>query len=355
MTSCLKQLNWGLLTTLVVAATPVTGDSLKPYTVVNTAQFMGTGGIDYVFADSEARRLYVPRGNSILVFDLDTLKATGEIPNTGGRGVAVDSASHHGFSSSNPISMFDTQSLAVLKKIEVQGGPDGILFEPFSRRIFVFSHRQPNATILDPVDGAIVGTLDLDGAPEQAVSDGAGHLFVDIEDKDKVAVVDVKTLKVTAQYGLDGKGGTPAGLGLDARNGILFVMCRNPAHCVVLSTTDGRILATLPIGKGTDGGGFNPKTMEAFSSQGDGTLTILHETNPTTFEVTQTVITKARAKTSTLDTKKNQIVLVTTEPAPPPAGFPPESVPPGPGGSDGQRRGGGRGGPGFLDILVVGR
>jgi hypothetical protein len=358
MASFVRRLNLGLLAVVAASSATLTGQSLKPYSVVNTVQFMGTGGIDYVFADSEARRLYVPRGNNLLVFDLDTLKSAGEIPDTGGRGVAVDPASHHGFSSSNPVSMFDTRTLQVLKKIEVQGGPDGILFEPYSRHVFVFSHRQPNATILDPMDGSIVGTLDLDGAPEQAASDGAGHLYVDIEDKDKVAVVDVKTLKVTAQYGLEGKGGTPAGLGLDAKNGILFVMCRNPANCVVLSASDGKILATLPIGKGSDGGGFNPVTMEAFSSQGDGTLTIIHETNPTTFEVTQTVTTKSRAKTCTLDTKKNQIVLITTEPAPPPAGSPPEAVPAapgGPGGPDGQRRGGGRGGPGFLDILVVGR
>src|SRR6185295_17984734 len=117
---------------------------------------------------------------------------------------------------------------------------------------------------------------------------------------------------------LAGKGGTPAGLALDRKNHILFAFCRNPATAVILGADDGKILATLPIGKGTDGGGFNPNTLEAFSSQGDGTLTIIKENSPTSFEVEQTVQTKPRAKTCTLDTKNNQIVLITTEPAPAP-------------------------------------
>ena len=184
-------------------------------------------------------------------------------------------------------------------------------------------------------------------------------LYVDIEDKDNVAVVDVKTLQVTAHYDLGGKGGGPAGLGLDVKNHILFAMCHNPQTCVVLNADDGTIITTLPIGRGVDGGGFNPTTIEAFSSQGDGTLTIIKENSPTSFEVEQTVQTKSRAKTCTLDTKKNQIVLITTEPATAPQTA---ATTPSPAGADqpgGGRRGGrgdgGRGGPALLDILVVGR
>jgi len=329
----------------------------EPYKIVNSTQTMGTGGIDYVYADNDGRRLYVPRGAQILVFDLDTLKAVGAITNSGGHGVAVDPKSHHGFSSRNPITMFDTKTLETIKTIQVEGGPDGILFEPATERVYVFSHRAPNVTVIDPKDGAIMGTIDLGGAPEQAASDENGHVYVDIEDQDNIAVVDAKTLKVTAHYSLEGKGGGPAGLGLDAKNHILFAMCHNPSTCVVLSADDGKILATLPIGKGTDGGGFNPNTMEAFSSQGDGTLTIIKESGPTSFEVEQTVETKARAKTCTLDSKHNHIILITTEPAPAAAGAaaaPPATPPPG-GEQGGGRRRGGRGGPGFLDILVVGR
>src|SRR5260221_264150 len=182
----------------------------KPYKVVNTVQVMGTGAIDYVYADNDSRRLYVPRGNPILVFDLDTLKSVGTITNASrARGVAVDPKSHHGFCSSSPVVMWDSKTLETIKTIDVQGGPDGILFEPSTERIYVFSHRAPNVTVIDAKDGSVAGTIELGGAPEQAASDGKGHLYVDLEDKDQIAVVDVKTLKVTAHYDLGGKGHAP--------------------------------------------------------------------------------------------------------------------------------------------------
>jgi hypothetical protein len=339
----------GLLTSIASNQTVL---AAEPYKIINSSQLMGSGGIDYVYADNEGRRLYVPRGGQILAFDLDTLKAVGALTNTGGHGVAVDPKTHHGFSSSSPVSMFDTQNLELIKKIETQGRPDGIFFEPLTSRVYVFSHSQPNATLLDPADGSIVGTIDLGGAPEQAASDENGHLYVDIEDKASIAVVDVKTLKVTAHYDLAGKGAGPAGLGLDAKNHILFAMCREPATCVVLSADDGKILTTLPIGNGSDSGGFNPNTMEAFSSQRDGTLTIIKENSPTSFEVEQTVQTKQGAKTCTLDTKNNRIVLIAVERTPEPAGGGTAATPPT---SEGRPRGGRGGGPGLLNILAVGR
>jgi DNA-binding beta-propeller fold protein YncE len=331
----------------------------ESYKIINSSQTMGTGGIDYVYADNDGRRIYVPRGNQILVFDLDTLKSVGAITNSGGHGVVVDPVSHHGFSSRNPITMFDTTTLETIKTIEVEGGPDGIFFEPATQRVYVFSHRAPNVTVINPKDGSIVGTIDLGGAPEQAASDGNGHVYVDLEDENQIAVVDANTLKLTTNYSLDGKAAGPAGLGLDAKNHILFAMCREPATCVILSADDGKILSSLPIGTGTDGGGFNPNTMEAFSSQGDGTLTIIKENSPTSFEIEQTVQTKSRAKTCTLDTKNNRIVLITVEPVPGAAVAAAPSTnsatPPAGGEQAGGRRRGGRNGPGLLDILVVGR
>jgi DNA-binding beta-propeller fold protein YncE len=321
-----------------------------PYKIVNTAQKMGAGGIDYVYADNEERRLYVPRGGEVLVFNLDTLESVGAIAEARARGVAVDPKSHHGFCSSSPVVMWDTKTLKPLKKIEVQGRPDAILFEPLTECIYVLSHAQPNATVIDARDGSVKGTIDLGGAPEQGVSDGQGHIYIDIEDKDNIAVVDAKTMKVTAHYDLAGKGGGPGGLGFDAKNRILFAMCHDPQTCVVLSADDGKIIATLPIGKGTDNGGFNPATMEAFSSQGDGTLTIIKETSPTTFEVEQTVQTKPRAKTCTLDTKNNHIVLICTEPAPGADGASAAKAP-----EPGSGKRGRNDGPAMLDILVVGR
>jgi DNA-binding beta-propeller fold protein YncE len=327
-----------------------------PYKVLKTAKAGGDGGFDYVYADDSGRRLYIPRTGAtprIAVFNLDTLEPVGEIPKASARGAAVDPKSNHGFGSSKPVVMWDTKTLATIKTIEVQGNPDGILFDPFNERVWVFSHSQPNATVIDSKDGSVVGTLDLGGAPEQAVTDGKGHLYVDLEDKDKIAAVDAKTLKVTAQYDLAGKGGGPGGLAFDVKNHILFATCHDPATMVVLNSEDGTILATLPIGSGTDGATFNPKTMEAFSSNGDGTLSVIKENSPTSFVVEQNLQTMPRAKTLTLDSKTNHILLIAAEFGPPPA--PPADAP-----KDAQKKGGGRGGrapmlPDSFTILAVGK
>jgi hypothetical protein len=295
-----------------------------PYKVVKTVKVGGAGGFDYVYADVDGRRLYIPRpgasGARITVFDLDSLASVGEIPNSNARGVAVDPKSHHGFGSSKPVVMWDTNTLATIKTIDVDGAPDGILFDSFNERVSVFSHRAPNATVIDAKDGAVVATIDLGGAPEQAVTDHNGHLYVDIEDKDNIAVVDAKTLKVTAHYDLAGKGGGPGGLALDEKNHVLFAACHEPAAMVILSADDGKIITTLPIGTGVDGAGFNPITMQAFSSQGDGTLTVIKENSPTSFVVEQNAQTKPGARTMTVDTKTNQIFLITGEFTPPPPG-----------------------------------
>jgi len=296
-----------------------------PYKLLKTVKVGGAGGFDYVYADVDGRRLYIPRPGAadvarITVFDLDSLASVGEIPKANARGVAVDPKSHHGFGSSKPVVMWDTKTLATIKTIDVEGGPDGIMFDPFNDRVWVFSHRAPNATVIDAKDGAIVGTLDLGGAPEQAASDGKGHLWVDIEDKDSIAAVDAKTLKVTAHYDLAGKCGEPGGLALDEKHHILFAACHEPAVMAIVNAEDGKVITTLPIGKGVDGAGFNPHTMEAFSSQGDGTLTVIKENSPTSFEVEQTVQTKPGARTMTVDTKTDQIFSITGEFGPVPAG-----------------------------------
>lgn len=325
----------------------------NPYKVLDTAQLMGAGSIDYVYADNDARRVYVPRGSNTFVFGLDDHKYIGAITNISGHGVAIDTATHHGFSSSAQIGMFDTETMQKIKSIEVKGRPDGIMLEPFTHRVFIFSHQDPSITVIDPKDGSVVGTVDVGGAMEQAQSDGAGKLYVDVEDEKKIAVVDVKTLKVIAKYDLGDGAGEPAGLGLDVKNHILFAMCANPGVCVVVNADTGKVLTTLPLGSGTDGGLFNPSTMEAFSSQRDGTLTVIKESSPTSFAVEQTVQTKAGCKTLSLDTKNNRIVTICTERMPQAVSATPVAETNAP---TGQRRGGGgRGGPGNLDVLWVGR
>src|SRR5271156_724599 len=212
--------------------------------------------------------------------------------------------------------MWDAKTLATIKTIDVQGGPDGILGDSSNGRVYVFSHAAPNVTVIDAKDGSVLGTIDLGGAPEQAVSDGKGHIYVDLEDKGSIAVIDAKTMTVTAHFDLAGKGGGCAGLAMDLKNNVLFATCRSPQNMVILSAGDGKIIDALPIGRGSDGAGFNPNTMEAFSSQGDGTLTIVKENSPTSFVVEQTVQTMMGARTSTLDTKTNRIFTVSADFAP---------------------------------------
>jgi hypothetical protein len=340
----------GLLAGSVLAQTDT------PYKVFDTTKLMGNGGIDYVYADNDGRRVYVPRGGNTFVFDLDSHKYIGAITNIGGHGVAIDTKTHHGFCSGSQIGMFDTETMQEIKSIEVQGRPDGILLEPLTDRVYIFSHQAPSITVIDPKDGSVVGTVDVGGAMEQAQSDGQGKLYADVENEKKIAVVDVKTLKLITKYDLGDRAGEPGGLGMDVKNHILFAMCANPSVCVVANADDGKVLATLPIGNGTDGGGFNPATMEAWSSQRDGTLTIIKESSPTSFAVEQTVQTKAGCKTSSLDTKNNRIVLICTERLPQAAAATaapaPETNAPT---SERRRYGGGRGGPGNLDVLWVGR
>jgi DNA-binding beta-propeller fold protein YncE len=309
---------------LTAAMLAVTGlaQSSGPYKVLKVEKVGGDGGFDYVYADVAGRRLYIPRSGQnprVMVYNLDTLAQVGEIPKTGGHGVALDHKSGHGFASVSPIPMWDIKTLRVIKTIDVQGSPDGIHFDPFNGRVWAYSHRPPNATVIDAKEGTVVGTVDLGGAPEEAVSDDKGKIYVDLEDKDKIAVVDAKTLAKTGEYDVAGKCGGPGGLAFDVKNHILFASCHNPATMTILNSETGKILDALPIGQGTDGAAFNPATMEAFSSNRDGTLTVIKENSPTSFSVEQNVKTMVGAKTLTLDTKTNRILLIAAEYGPPPA------------------------------------
>jgi DNA-binding beta-propeller fold protein YncE len=304
-----------------------------PYKIQKIQLVGGDGGFDYVTADPAGRNLYVARSGPvghIGVFNLDTLAQVGDIPGASAHGAAVDTVTGHGFATSKPVTMFDAKTFAVLKKIDVQGDPDGYLNDAYNHHFYVLSHSAPNITVLDDKDGSILGTIDIDGAPEQAASDGHGKIYVDIEDKSAIAVIDANTMKMTGKYDVSSKGGGCAGLALDAKNNILFASCRDKKNMIILSATDGHIITDLPIGAGSDGATFNPETMEAFSSQGDGTLTVVKEDSLTSFSVEQTVPTPARAKVLTLDTKTNKILTITAEYGPVPAASP-QAPPPPPG------------------------
>jgi DNA-binding beta-propeller fold protein YncE len=344
-----------------------------PYKVLKSARVGGEGGWDYIYADADGRRLYIPRGATreipatdtkpavpagqarLTVFNLDTLDPAGEIPGVGGNGTAVDAKSGHGFTSDHPqVSMFDTKTLTKVKSVDVGAArPDGILFDSFNQRVYVFSHPTKDATVIDTKDGTVLGTIDLGGVPEQGVADGKGMLYVVMQDAvGSVTAVDVKTMKATAHYSFVDKGGCN-GLALDVKNQVLFAACgrsgnppAQPAQpmMVILSAVDGKILTSLPLAGGSDGASFNPKTMEAFSTHGNGTMTIIKETSPTTFEVEQNLQTMNGARTIAFDSKTGHLFTMSQErgPAPPP--------PPG-----GGRGGQGAAVPGSFTILMVGR
>lgn len=337
-----------------------------PYKILEQQKVGGGGGFDYVNADSTARRLYVARRPDqstneparIMVYNLDTLAQEGEIPDVSAHGVAIDPKTGHGFASSKPITEFDAKTLKTIKTIDVQGNPDGLLFDPFDGRVHVLSHSAPHDTVINAADGTVVGTIDLGGGPEEAASDGKGTIYVDLEDKSAIAVVDAKAMKLKATYDISSTCEGPSGLGFDAKNGILFATCHAGGNgtdqptMTIVSAKDGKILKSVPIGRGTDGGGFNPATMEAFSSNGQsGTLSIVKESSPTSFDVEQELKTVegGNYKTMTIDAKTNRIVLIG-------AAFGAPSTPPAQPPAAGRGRGPRRAlVPGSFSILVVGR
>lgn len=336
--------------------------SSSPYKILKKVKAGGEGGFDYIFADVEGRRLYVPRGRptGLMVFNLDTLDSAGSIPAAAAGGAAVDPKSHHGFSTTKPITMWDSQTLQVIKTIDVDGGPDGIMYDPFNERIWIFSHQPPYATVIDGKDGTVVGTIDLGGAPEQGVSDGKGTVYVNISDKANIAVVDAKDLKVTAHYDVSSKGTGGSGLGLDAKNHILFAYYRQPSPVVIIvNSENGNIITTQPTGMGVDTAVFNPSTMEAISAERGGTMTFIKENSPTDFSVEQTLQTMPVAKTIALDTKTDHLFTMTAEYGPAPAP-PPPSAAPAQGGPQGGPPGGFRGGrapmiPDSFTVFMVGK
>jgi len=334
-----------------------------PYKVLKTVKAGGEGGWDYIYADPAGRRLYIPRRGGrgatdvptrLTIFNLDTLEPAGEIAGVGGNGAAVDPKSGHGFTSSKPVSMFDTKTQTLIKTIDCGAAqPDGIYFDPFNERVYVFSHPTKDATVIDAKDGAVLGKIDLGGVPEQGVGDGKGMLYVVMQDMPgSVTAVDVKTMKAVAHYPFTDKGRCN-GLALDAKNHVLFAACANsgnppaqPAQpmMVILSAKDGKILTSLPLAGGSDGAAFDPKTMEAFSTHGNGTLTVIKEKSPTSFEVEQNLQTMNGARTVAFDSKTNRIFTMSQErgPAPP--------APPG-----GGRAPQGTVVPGSFTILMIGK
>jgi DNA-binding beta-propeller fold protein YncE len=285
----------------------------------------GEGGWDYLSVDTAAHRLYVSRGTHVAVIDLDRDSVIGDIPNTNGvHGIAFVHELNRGYTSNGrdtTVTVFDLKTLATLSAVKVTGAnPDAITYDPVSRRVFTFNGRGSNATAIDPKSGKVVGTLDLGGKPENAVSDGRGHMYVNIEDKSEIVAFDPKKLKVQGRWSL-APCEEPSGLAMDRRTRRLFAVCSN-ALMAVVDPDHGRVIATLPIGNGTDGAAFDPARGLAVSANGEGTMTLVHEESPDSFRVVATVETQRGGRTIALDERTHRLYTVAAQygeaPAPTP-------------------------------------
>src|SRR5579871_4911381 len=315
-----------LLTAAAVVAVPIVTPIAHaadggPYRVLRVVKVGGEGGYDYVRADAANRRLYIPRrGNPpvIDVFDLDTLKQVGAIPNVRAAGAVVDPKSGHGFASGNPVTMFDAKTLKVIKTIPVESGRDDLMVDDYNDRVYLWSHSPPYGIAIDAVTGNVLGPIDVGGGVEESVSDGAGHVYAVAFDKTYIAVVDANTMKVTAHYALLGNDKRAddecGGLAIDRKNHILFAACKNTKRMMILSADTGRIVTTLPLPDiSTDSEGFNQETMENFSSHGNGTLTVIKENSPTNFVVEQNVRTIDNGKAMAFDSKTGHVFITGAE------------------------------------------
>jgi DNA-binding beta-propeller fold protein YncE len=281
------------------------------YHILKILPLGGEGGWDYLAVDSAGKRLYVSRGTHVMVVDLETGKAAGDIPDTQGvHGIALAPELGRGFTSNgkaNTATIFDLKTLKPLLQVKTGENPDAILYDQFSRRVFVFNGKSYDVTVFEAATGKVCGTVGLGGKPEFAAADGNGRVFVNDEDVSIINVIDSKTLAIAGRFSLF-PGLEPTGLAYDPSHNRLFAACRS-RQLVILDAADGRYLADVPIGANTDAAVFDQVTQTAFSSNGDGTLTVARETSPGKFRVVQTVATQPGARTMALDPVTHRIYL----------------------------------------------
>jgi len=299
------------------------------YMLIRQVPIDPNGAWDYLAIDPEGRRLYISNDTGIIVFDVDTEKVVGNVPKTPYvpgvgfvHGAAIAREFNRGFISHEvpPTAViFDLKTLAVLGEAKTDPGTDAILYDPASKRVFTFNGKKDgvhDATAIDAATGTPVGTIQLPGRPESPATDGAGHLYVDIADMSELAQIDSKTLKMTATWPLAPCVG-PSGLAMDVAHRRLFATCHNELMVMVNADT-GKVVASVPIGSGTDAARFDPGTGYAFSSNGDGTLTVAHEDSPDTLTLIENVKTLPSARTMEVDPKTHRVYLLSATQIPAP-------------------------------------
>ena len=307
-----------LMAAVGAAAQPAPGN----YRFARPIPIGGEGGWDYLTVDSAAHRLYVSHATRVVVVDTEKNTVVGEIPDTPGvHGIALAPELGRGFVSSGragTVVIFDLKSLAVIATVKVTGeNPDAITYEPLSRRVFTFNGGSGNATAIDAASGQIAGTVTLGDKLEFAVADGKGRIYVNLERTSKLAALDARTLKVDSVWAL-APCEEPSGLAIDRKHRRLFSVCSNRLMAVV-DADNGRVITTLPTGSGTDGAAFDPAHALAFSANGEGTLTVVHEDSPEKFSLVGNIATKRGARTLALDERTHRIYLPTAQFGPPPS------------------------------------
>ena len=286
------------------------------YRVMKTIPVDGNGGWDYLTVDKPTQRLFISHGTCVEVLDLKTDKLIGQILNTPGvHGIAVVPALNKGFITAgrlDSVIVFDLKTLKIIDKVITGKNPDAILYDAFSNRIFTFNGRGNSVTAIDAKTNSVVGTLPVSGKPEAAVSNGKGKIFCNIEDKSTVVKFDALTLKIEAEWPLE-PGKEPSGLALDVKNNRLFSACSDSKQIVVMDANNGKIIATLPMGDRCDGIIFIPGDRNAISSNGEGTLTVVHQNGIDDYKVIQTLATVKSARTITYDETTKRIYLPSAE------------------------------------------
>jgi YVTN family beta-propeller protein len=287
----------------------------KSFSILKTYHIASPGGWDYIAVGPGNNRLYVSHGTQVNIVDETTGDSVGVIENTQGvHGIAFDKSQGKGFTSNgrlNTVTVFDLKTNAVITQIPTGANPDAIMYEPFSKKIITCNGRSHNLTIIDPVNNKAVDSIAVDGKPETAVSNDAGKIYVNIEDKSEIQEIDMKTFKVTHTWSLK-PAEEPTGLAMDKKTNRLFAGCGNKLLAVV-DATNGKVVQTLPIGDGCDGVAFDPNTKNIFTSNGEGTLSVYHETSADKFELVGNFPTKRGARTLAVNELKHLIYLPTAD------------------------------------------
>jgi len=273
----------------------------------------GDGGWDYLSVDSAASRLYMSHGAEVVVVDLAADTVVGRITNTPGvHGLAPAPELGRGFVScgrENKAAIVDLKTLATLSKVDTGQNPDGLLYEPGRQEVYMFNGRGQSATVIDAKSGKVVATVPLGGKPEFPAADPeAGRVYDNLEDKSEVTVIDTSSHSVVTNWPA-APGEEPSGLAIDTAHHRLFLGCGGSKTMVMMDSTSGKVITSVPIGDGVDACAFDAGTQLAFSSCRDGTTTIAHEDAPDKLTVVQTLKTEQSARTMTLDPKTHRIYL----------------------------------------------